>query len=147
MRGTELAEAYAAVPAVLFGALGAVAMLRVPRASSWLLGPSIVIALAPSLMLALHGDASRQVLVIAAGLLLVVIGAQWRLGCPLATGAVAVVLVVLRVIGPEVAQLPRWLSLGVAGAVLITVGGTWEKRLQDMRVAGDRLRPVVDALR
>jgi len=67
--------------------------------------------------------------------------------CPLAAGAFAITLVVLRVLGPQVAHLPRWLSLGVAGALLIAVGATWEKRLQDIRVAGDRLRPVVDALR
>ena len=147
LRGTQLVEAYVAVPAVLFAALGAVAMLRLPSASSWLLAPSIAIVLLPSLALALHGDTGRQVLVIAAGLLLVLLGAQWRLACPLAAGAIAMTLVVLRVLGPEVAQLPRWLSLGVAGALLIGVGATWEKRLLEIRLTGNRLRPVVDALR
>ena len=147
LRGTELVEAFVAVPAVLFAALGAVAMQRLANKSSWLLGPSIAIALSPSLLLALHGDTERQVLVIGAGLLLVLVGAQWRLACPLAAGASAIVLVVLRVLGPEVAQLPRWLTLGVAGAFLIVVGATWEKRLQEIRIAGNRLRPAVDALR
>src|SRR4051794_434240 len=147
LRGTDLVEAYVAVPAVFFAALGAVAMLRLPSASSWLLAPSIAIVLLPSLALALHGDTGRQVLVIAAGLLLVLLGAQWRLACPLAAGAIAMTLVVLRVLGPEVAQLPRWVSLGVAGALLIGVGATWEKRLTEIRLTGNRLRPVVEALR
>jgi len=74
-------------------------------------------------------------------------GAQWRLLCPMASGAVAVMLVVLRVVGPHLVELPRWLSLGVAGALLIAAGATWEKRLREVRIAADRMRPMVAALR
>jgi len=81
------------------------------------------------------------------GATLIAIGAQLRLLCPLAAGAATVVLVTARLLGPEIVQLPRWLTLSVVGMTLILLGATWERRLQDFRAAADRVRPAVAALR
>ena len=141
------AEAFVIAPAIVTAVLGAVAMRRMPALSSWALLPALFVATAPTLILALEGDLNRQVVVLAVAAAMLVAGAQGRLVCPLATGAVELALVTGRVLGPEVQQLPRWLSLGVLGATLIGLGSTWERRLQDVRRVAERLRPAVSALR
>ncbi len=72
-------------------------------------------------------------------------GAGRRCGCagpprwPL--GATVGALLVLRLAAPYVGDaVPRWVLIGGAGALLIAVGATWERRLADARHAG-RLRP------
>lgn len=147
LHAVRTVEAYVVVPTVTAGVTAAVAMWRRPTLSSWALAPALAVATLPSLLLALHGDLTRQVVLLCAGAVVVVIGAQWRLLTPLVAGAGVMVLITLRVLGPEVLALPRWLSLGVLGAALLLLGATWERRLADVRVAAGRLRPVVVALR
>jgi hypothetical protein len=53
----------------------------------------------------------------------------------------------VRVLGPEVSRLPHWVALGVVGAVLLSLGATWEARLLDIRRAAHAVRPRIGALR
>ncbi len=74
-------------------------------------------------------------------------GAQWRLGTPMAVGAAVLGLLCLRVAGPHVAELPKWLSAGTVGTALLLLGATWEARLEDLRRVAAAARLRVDALR
>ena len=51
-------------------------------------------------------------------------------------------MVALDLLGPYAAALPRWLSLGGAGTLLLVVGATYEQRRRDLA----RLREGFDAL-
>jgi hypothetical protein len=147
LRHVTMPEAFVAVPA--FGAilLGAAAMAGSDSMPSWVLAPGMALGLLPTLHLALAGDVTRQAVVVGAGAALVVLGAQLRLAAPLAVGAAAVGLIAVRVLGPEVSRLPHWVALGVVGAVLLSLGATWEARLLDIRRAAHAVRPRIGALR
>ena len=73
---------------------------------------------------------------------MLLLGATTRLQAPLAVGAAVLVVVALDLLGPYAAALPRWLSLGAAGALLLVVGATYEQRRRDV----DRLRERWTAL-
>jgi hypothetical protein len=147
VREVSTPEAYVVVPAVVALLLGLLAMSRLPATSSWVLLPAIAFATLPTLALALGSDLTRQVSVLIVGAFLLAVGAQRRLACPLWVGAGEVLLVVLRVVGPEVTALPRWVTLGIVGASLLGLGATWERRVQDIRRITERLRPEIAALR
>ena len=140
-------EAYVVTPGLVCLALGLVALTRLPAVPSWVLMPAALVTLTPTLLLALRHDLDRQVVLLVVGAGLVGLGAQLRLVCPLAVGTTVVSVLTLRLLGPQIVQLPRWLTLSIIGAALILLGATWERRLQDMRNAADRVRPLVAALR
>ena len=140
-------ELYVLVPAVGMIALGSAAMLLWRETSSWVLAPGLVLGLLPTVMLALGNDSPRQAVALAAGAVLIVIGAQTRLVGPLAVGAGVLSVVILRVVGPEMTKVPEWVALGVIGTVLLTLGATWEARMLDLRRATHALRPRIAALR
>ena len=72
------------------------------------------------------------------------LGLRVRWTAPVALGAVAGALLVLRLAAPYIGDaLPRWVLIGGAGALLIGVGATWEHRLTDAR----HLMTYVRALR
>jgi hypothetical protein len=104
---------------------------------SWIyLGPGLLIGLVPSALIA-DGNNSwiRVTCVVAAALVVIVLGAQLGLQAPFVIGAA-----VLAKIGiwqfVEVAPLiPRWITLGAAGAVLLAVGATYERRLSQAKQA------------
>jgi hypothetical protein len=101
------------------------------------LSSGLTLALVPSLLLALDEPVSlRGVLVAAGGVLALTIGA-WRLwAAPFAAGAITTGVLALRHLGPVVDALPRWISLGSVGLVLLLVGVSWEQRRRDVAVAG-----------
>jgi len=147
LRVVRTVEAFVVAPGAVALIAGIVAMARLRSLTSWALAPALAVSLSPTLLLALNGDLTRQVTMLVVGASLVAVGAQLRLACPLTAGGLAVAAVVLRVLGPQVAELPRWLTLGVLGAALLVLGSTWERRLQDARRVADRVRPAVAALR
>ena len=147
LRHVTVVEPYVAVPAVGLVLLGAAVMATTPSMSSWVLAPGIALGLLPTLHLALHGDVTRQAVIVAAGAALVVVGAQLRLVAPLTLGTTLIALIAIRVVGPEVSQLPHWVALGAVGAVLLTLGATWEAWLLDLHRAAHAVRPRIDALR
>jgi hypothetical protein len=140
-------ELYVAAPAIGAILLGAAAMAVWPATPSWALTPGLVAAVLPSLLLALGDDTVRQVAVLAAGGVLVVIGSQLRLAAPLAVGAGSLSLVIVRIAGPQLGRLPHWIALGIVGAVLLALGATWEARVLDVRRASHAIRPRIAALR
>jgi hypothetical protein len=145
--GVHVVEAYVATPALWWTALGVVEMRRRDSVPSAVLLPGLVTGLLPSVALALQGDTWRQVAVLLVAAAIVACGAQLRWSTPMAVGAGAIGLLVLRIVGPEVVQLPRWLTLAVVGSVLLVLGATWEARLADVQRLAATLRPRIAALR
>ena len=61
-------------------------------------------------------------------------GVRLRWTAPLLLGATVGALLVLRLAAPYVGDaVPRWVLIGGAGALLIAVGATWERRLAEAR--------------
>jgi hypothetical protein len=132
--GATTIEWFTVPPAIVMVAVGVLAWRDQP---SWIfLGPGLLIGLVPSALIA-DGNSSwiRLTLVVAAALAVIVLGAHLGLQAPFVIGAA-----VLAKIGIwqflEVAPLiPRWITLGAAGAVLLAVGATYERRLAQAKLA------------
>jgi hypothetical protein len=71
-------------------------------------------------------------------LALLVLGSRLRWTAPIAFGGAVGTVLVIRLAAPYIGEaVPRWVLIGGAGALLIAMGVTWERRLQDLRhVAG-----------
>lgn len=113
----------------------------VPRGdrSSWVRnGGGLFVALAPSATLALFdGDLLRTVCVVAAAAAVVLWGATIREQASLVIGGSVLGLLAVRHLGPIAADLPRYLTFGVVGVVLLATGATFERRRRDVRRAVD----------
>jgi hypothetical protein len=115
---------------------------------SWrLLTPGILVTLAPS-MLATATDPLtwRAILVIALALAAILLGSLFRLGAPFILGILvlpienAIVFVVQ--IGRSIGAAPWWMTLATAGAVLLLIAVTSERRTRGAKGAGARLRDL-----
>jgi hypothetical protein len=106
-------------------------------------GPGLSGLLLPSLSYALLGDGLVRPLLLA-GLAtgVVIVGAQHRLRAPLLLGSATLVLTAVRLVAPYEVLVPRWLEVGTAGALLLTLGATYEQRRRDLGV----LRARYDSL-
>jgi hypothetical protein len=115
-----------------------------PRASSWTTyGAAIAVALGPSLAVAVADDVvTRAVMLAAAGAALCWLGAAHRLQAPLVLGAAAILVVAVDTLGPVAADAPRWVSIGIAGAVLVWLGATADRRLAQLRRAQHHLESL-----
>jgi hypothetical protein len=109
---------------------------------SWIAyGPALLAAFLPSLAPALAFDASptRRLVIGAAALVVVLIGAHGRLQAPVIVGGGTLVLLPL----PELVFLwrilPMWLPLTVAGLVVLGCAITYERRRRDLA----RLRATI----
>jgi hypothetical protein len=133
--GVETPEAYT-LPAALGLLLLGVPGLR-SGASSWAAeGAAVGVALTPSALVAVADPtALRLVLVVAAAVVLTVVGTLLHRQAPFVLGAAALLLVVVGRLSPYAPLLPRWLTLGTAGLVLLVVGATYERRRQQAREA------------
>lgn len=136
----KMVEAYTLPAAVIAFAVGTLAW-KTGRARSWLnLGPACAIALGPTLALAIvRNDDARAVTVGIAGLAVLLLGAWRRLQAPIVLGAVTLVVLGIDKIGPQAVRLPRWTVLAIAGALLLWVGTTFERRRDDVQRAARRL--------
>jgi hypothetical protein len=122
-------EAYTLPAAALALGVGVFQWRRGP-AHSWLaLGPAIVLAVGPTLVLGIAQDDTARTL-IAAGMAFatVALGAWKKLQAPLVLGSLALVTLGIDTFGPAVARLPRWLPLAVIGLLLMWIGATFETR-------------------
>jgi hypothetical protein len=130
-------ELYTLPAAALLVAAGAWQLRRDPGTSSLtMLGSGLTLALLPSLLLALDEPVSlRGVLVGAAGVLVLAVGVQLRLAAPFVLGAATTGLLAVRHLGPVADAVPRWISLGGVGLLLLVVGVTWESRRRDLETA------------
>jgi len=105
------------------------------------LGPGMILALTPSLWVALDEPITlRGLFVGLASVALVALGVRLRLAAPFALGVAATGLLALRDIWPVAAFVPRWTLLFLVGGVLLGVGMTWESRVNDVRTAGGYVR-------
>jgi len=139
--GVDTVEAYTAPFAVVLLAAGAWRLRTHPGVRSWnALAPGLAMALLPSLPQALGDPTSlRAALLGLVALLVLGAGAVLRWGAPVAAGAAVVLLLVLANVGPTALGLPRWILIALAGFVLLIVGTTWEKRVQEGRALVARL--------
>lgn len=123
----------AAVALVLFGL---VRLRRDPDADTLrALGPGLALALLPSLLWALEEPVTLRGLLLGLGCLGLVLGAlHTRWAAPLLLGAGVGAVLVFRMAAPYLGDaVPRWVLIGGAGALLMVVGITWERRLQEAR--------------
>ncbi|GIG85962.1 hypothetical protein Pen02_08980 [Plantactinospora endophytica] len=140
-----LVEAYT-LPAAVLGLLAGWLALRAwPALSSWLAyGPGLGAALLPSLVSVLvAGDQPwRRLLLGAAALVAVLVGARWRRQAPVLLGGAVLAVLALREMVDVWDRLPRWIFLAVGGFALIGLAMTYERRRRDLR----RLRSAVDRM-
>lgn len=131
--------------AVVLLAAGSHRMRGDSKVSSYLaLGPGLALALLPSLLIALAHPVSVRALALGVGgLVVMAVGVQQRWAAPFLAGAVTVALLAIRNLGPVIAGVPRWTSLGVVGVVLLVLGVTWEARARNLRTAARYLRSLV----
>lgn len=98
--------------------------------------PGLLLATLPSLVWVLGDPVSLRALALGgACLALTIAGAAMRWSAPLVVGATVGAAVVLRELGPYAGEFPKWVWIGLAGALLTVVGITWERRLLDVRQA------------
>ncbi len=130
-------ELYTLPAAALLIAFGAWRLFREPETSSFrMLGSGLTLALLPSLLLALDEPVSlRGALIGAAGVLVLAAGVQQRLAAPLVLGAATTAILAVRHLQPIADAVPRWISLGGVGLVLLVVGVTWEARRRNALTA------------
>ncbi|RBY90888.1 DUF2157 domain-containing protein [Blastococcus sp. TF02A-26] len=133
--GIETVEAYT-LPAALGLLLVALPGLR-RNAPSWSgEGPALGVALLPSALAAVADpSAVRFVLVVVAAGGAAAIGAFVHRQAPFVLGAAALAWVVLARLAPYAPLLPRWITLGTVGLLLLVLGATYERRRQQAREA------------
>ena len=133
--GVETPEAYTG-PAAVGLLLIAIPALR-SGAGSWAAeGAAVGVALVPSaLAVVAEPTALRLVLVLAAATALTVAGTLLHRQAPFVVGAGALFVVAVGRLAPYAPLLPRWVTLGAAGLLLLVVGATYERRRQQAREA------------
>jgi hypothetical protein len=114
-------------------------LVSLPRvragAASWTAeGTGLAVGLAPSaVMVVAEPTAPRLVLVVLAAALVTVLGTSVHRRAPFVVGATTLAFVAVGLLGPDVLLLPRWLTLGTVGLLLLVVGATYEQRRQQAR--------------
>jgi hypothetical protein len=142
--GITAPEPYVVPIGLVALALGWLRVRRDPSTRSFAAySPGLSLLLVPSLV-ASFDDATltRPLLLGAAALVVLLVGAQQRLQAPIIIGGAVLAIDALQLIAPYAAALPRWLTLGAAGLLLVGVGATYEQRRRDVA----HLRERFDAL-
>ncbi|GAA4918584.1 hypothetical protein LX16_4488 [Stackebrandtia albiflava] len=125
---------------------GALERRRRPELSSWRgYGAGLAVALLPSLALILvTGETPLRRLLLGAGALAFVLwGVRGRLQAPVVVGGTVVAVVAVRELALLWTLLPSWLPLAIAGALLLVVGATFERRRRNLR----RVKEAIAAMR
>lgn len=127
-------EAYTA-PAAAVALAAGVIQWRTGPGRSWItLGPALLLAIGPTLVMGMADDDGVRLVVAALlGLAAVIAGGVLRLQAPLCLGAVALLLLAIDQWGDDIVRLPRWITLGVVGVLLMWIGATFEHRRRDWR--------------
>lgn len=130
----DLTEAYTA-PAAAIALAAGIIQWRTGPGRSWItLGPALLLAIGPTLVLGMvDDDAVRLVVAALLGLAAVIVGGVLRLQAPLCLGAVALLLLAIDQWGDDIVRMPRWITLGVVGVLLMWIGATFERRRRDWR--------------
>jgi hypothetical protein len=129
--GTTI-EWFTVPPAVVMLAIGVLAWRDQP---SWIyLGPGLLLGLVPSALIA-DGNWIRTALVVAAGVIVIALGAHLGLQAPFVVGAAVLAKIGLWQFLEVAPLIPRWITLGTAGLILLTLGTTYERRLHQAKQA------------
>ncbi|MEO6205391.1 MAG: hypothetical protein ABIO67_08425, partial [Mycobacteriales bacterium] len=142
--GVRAPEPYVVPLGLAALALGCLRVRREPATRSFAAyGAGLSLLLIPSLV-ASFDDATttRPLLIGATALVVLLVGGRARLQAPLVFGGAVLAIDALQLLGPYAAALPRWLTLGGAGLLLVAVGATYEQRRRDVA----RLRERFGAL-
>ena len=133
--GITVVEAYSLPLAALAAVVGGVRYLRDPRAASWTtVGPALSAALLPSALATIDDPGLlRPLLVLGVGAAVVTIAVLLRWQAPLVTGTVALLVVAASQLAPYAIGMPRYLSLGSVGLVLLLLGARYEQSRRDAR--------------
>jgi hypothetical protein len=142
--GVDAPEPYVVPLGVVALVLGWLRVRRQPTTRSFAAyGPGLSLVLVPSLLASFDDDTlTRPLLLGGVALVVLLVGAQQRLQAPLVIGGSVLAIDALQLLAPYAAALPRWLTLGAAGLLLVGVGATYEQRRRDVA----RLRERFDAL-
>jgi hypothetical protein len=142
--GVQTPEAYTLPSALALCVVGLAHLRRHPGASTMTaLSPGLGLALVPSLIWVLRDPlAVRSVLLGLACLGLIMLGLRMRWAAPFVFGAAVGTVLVLRHGTPYAEAVPRWTLIGMAGALLIGVGVTYERRLQQAKTMVGHLRAL-----
>lgn len=107
------------------------------------LAPSLGLALVPSLLWVMWEPVGlRSILLGMSCLALLVLGARLRWTAPVVFAAAVGTLVVLRHVAPVADAVPQWVLFGSAGAFLVAMGITWERRIQETRAVVGYVRAL-----
>ena len=134
--GYVMVELYTVPTAVLMLLAG---LLGWHRSSSWVsTGPGLLVGLLPSALIANADDAGtpwRLALVVAAAVAVVLAGVLTRTQAPFTIGASTLALIGCWQFADVVPLIPRWVTLGLAGAILLAAGATYEQRIAQAKRA------------
>ncbi|SDS49224.1 hypothetical protein SAMN04488543_1833 [Friedmanniella luteola] len=136
-RDVTTVEAYALPLAALVGGVGLVRLRRQPGTPSWLtVGPALGVGLLPSAVASVDDPGlTRPLLVLVAGTVVLLLGVRLRWLSPVVAGALALAVVAVAQLAPYAVGLPRWLSFGAVGTVLLVLGARYEQRRRNARQA------------
>ena len=96
--------------------------------------PGVVLAMVPSLPMALDEPASLRALLLGIGAAVALgVGIWRRWQVPFVAGAIVLAVLTIANLGPVALAVPRWTLLAAAGVVLGGAGITWEDRVRDGR--------------
>ena len=137
-------ELYSLPAAALLLGMGIWRLRQDPTVDSYFaLASGLTLALTPSLLIALDDPISlRGALIAAGGLIALGVGVRLRWAAPFLAGAVTTAILALRHAQLLTDGVPRWITLGGVGVVLLIVGITWEARMRNISVARHYLRDL-----
>ncbi|HEU4675376.1 MAG TPA: hypothetical protein VFS29_05280, partial [Motilibacteraceae bacterium] len=140
LAGVTAPEAYTVPAAVLLLAAGELGRRHAPATGSWrAYGPGLALGLLPALLAAVTLDGGWRLLLLgAAALVVLLLGARGRLQAPAVLGGGVLAVLAVDLVLPYVVAgfaLSPWIPLGLAGALLLFVGATYERRRRDLQRA------------
>ena len=142
--GIDAVEVYTIPLGAALVVAGAMARNWYPQHGSWqAYSLGLVVAFLPSLAILLdRGGSLRLIGLVAGGTVSVLVGAAYRLQAPMAVGAAVLVTIAINALSPVAAGLPRWIPLGTAGLVILWIGITFERRLNNARHLRNNMRSL-----
>jgi hypothetical protein len=133
-------EAYTLPAAVALLASGWAQHRAAPDGGSWAsVGPALVVAFGPTLVVALADPGLvRPLVAVAAATVVLLVGVRARAQAPVAVGATVVAVLAARQLAPLAADVPRYVVFATVGSVLLALGATFEQRRRNVAELRDR---------